>query len=82
MEKKLPGTAQMDKYRGERTCHGQWANRVQKGLLDTSGSHFFDNGSKKALHVYLDEVRQSRWLVWSGGRPDNGCLPDEMDVED
>lgn len=66
VEKKLPGTAQMHSE-GERTCHGQWANRVQKGLLDTSGSHFFDNRRKKALHVYLwgktiAVARLERWL--------------------
>lgn len=66
MEKKLPGTAQMHKYI-EENAHvprtmGQ-SRAEGDPPLDTSASHFFfDNGRKKASHVYLDEVRQSRWL--------------------
>lgn len=36
----------------------------------------------RRLCTFTYEVRQSRWLVWSGGCPDNGCLPDEMNMED
>lgn len=69
MEKKLPGTAQMHKYI-EENAHvprtmGQ-SRAEGDPPLDTSASHFFfDNGRKKASHVYLDEVRQSRWLEWT-----------------
>ena len=52
-------------YRGERTRATDNGPTRAEGdpPLDTSASHFFfDNGRKKASHVYLDEVRQSRWL--------------------